>query len=208
MNRKKEWSPIEIDKLVKLYPNSDTKELAKLFNTPVHIVYGKANKLGLKKTAEHLKESQARTNKNLIIHGQKHRFVKGQKPMNFGQKMSKEVYERVKIGMFKKGGLPHNVKFDGYTRVDVDGYTHIRIAQGKFIPLHRKIWMDHNGELPPNHIIIFKDGNKQNFDINNLVCISRQEHAIRNAPHKYPEELKKLIKLNNKLKKQINEKQN
>ena len=47
--------------------------------------------------------------------------------------------------------------------------------------LHRQIWIKHFGKIPKDefgvtHEIHHKDGNKLNNDIDNLICISLQEH--------------------------------
>ena len=53
--------------------------------------------------------------------------------------------------------------------------------------LHRVIWSDHNGPVPPGSIIRHKDGNPSNNEISNLECVNKQEHlktcrtrAVRN----------------------------
>ena len=46
---------------------------------------------------------------------------------------------------------------------------------------HILIWEEHNGKVPAGHLINFKDGNRFNFDINNLMCITRAEHGIMNS---------------------------
>lgn len=45
--------------------------------------------------------------------------------------------------------------------------------------LHREVWKDHNGEIPDGHHIHHKDGDPTNNDIENLECVSPQEHAER-----------------------------
>lgn len=46
--------------------------------------------------------------------------------------------------------------------------------------LHRRIWEDANGEIPPKHHIHHKDGNKSNNSLENLECISEKDH-----PHQH-----------------------
>ena len=43
---------------------------------------------------------------------------------------------------------------------------------------HRKIWIETFGEVPEGHIIHHKDGNKKNNSLDNLLCISRKDHAL------------------------------
>jgi hypothetical protein len=101
------------------------------------------------------------------------------------------------------------MKYDGHERICAkDGYVYIRIAKGKYVLKHRLVWEQHNGPIPKGHIIIFKDRNKLNLNIDNLQMVTLRENMLRNTVTKYPIELQQLIKLNNKLKTTLNEKQN
>jgi len=42
--------------------------------------------------------------------------------------------------------------------------------------LHRRIWEEHKGKIPPDHHIHHIDDNWKNNDITNLECIPRSEH--------------------------------
>ena len=60
--------------------------------------------------------------------------------------------------------------------LDADGYTYVKIANPrKWILKHRKIWIDNFGEIPESHAVIFLDGNKQNFDLFNLILVHRRD---------------------------------
>lgn len=48
---------------------------------------------------------------------------------------------------------------------------------GGGISLHRQIWIDHHGAIPPKHHIHHKDGNRDNNDIANLECLPASEHC-------------------------------
>ena len=118
-------------------------------------------------------------------------FKKGQVPMNKGKKMSPEVYERVKHSMFHKGNIPHNHRPVGSERINVDGYTEIKVAEpSKWRLKQRVIYEEATGEkLTKNDIVIFLDGDRQNFDINNLVRMTRAELVRYNQDHLYGEEV-------------------
>lgn len=45
--------------------------------------------------------------------------------------------------------------------------------------LHREVWKDHHGEIPEGNHIHHKDGDPTNNDIENLECVTPQEHAER-----------------------------
>lgn len=89
--------------------------------------------------------------------------------------MSDETKEKVKKTWFKKGQIPKNHKPVGSTRVDRDGYKLIKIAEpNKWALYHRRLYEETHGEkLKKNEAVIFADGDKSNFDIDNLIKISR-----------------------------------
>lgn len=103
------------------------------------------------------------------------RFPKGHIPQNKGKKMSPEVYEKSKRTMFHKGHTPVNHRPVGSERINVDGYTEIKVAEpSKWRLKQRVIYEEHYGvELTKDDAIVFLDGNKQNFDIDNLFRLSR-----------------------------------
>ena len=104
------------------------------------------------------------------------RYEKGHVPNNKGKKMSKEQYGKCKRTMFRKGNIPHNHRPIGSERINVYGYTEVKVEEpNKWRPKHQVVWEREYGKIPKQHVIIFADGNKQNFDLDNLVCISRQE---------------------------------
>jgi hypothetical protein len=62
--------------------------------------------------------------------------------------------------------------------------------------------MEH-GPIPKGAIIRFKDGNKLNFDIENLILIDPKQNMELNTIHRYPEEMQSTMKTISKLKKII-----
>lgn len=200
----KAWTDYEMKIISEKYPNSSSKELQQFINRTSQAITMKAHLMGVKKSSQWLKDEAIRISER----GERCRFVKNHIPFNKGKSMDPETYQKIKHTFIKKGNIPHNTKYDGYTRISKDGYIEVRVRPGKFMLMHRKVWIDHHGEIPKSHAVSFIDGNKLNVDISNLKLISRAELCCRNMIHKYPENIKELIKLNNKLKKQINEKQN
>ena len=102
-------------------------------------------------------------------------YRKGDEPWNKGREMSDETKEKVKKTWFKKGQIPKNHKPVGSTRVDKDGYKLIKIAEpNRWVLYHRHLYEKAHGEkLKKSDAVIFADGNKLNFDIDNLVKVSR-----------------------------------
>ena len=115
-------------------------------------------------------------NNHHVSSGLTGRFEKGHVPDNKGKKMSKEQYEQCEKSMFRKGHIPHNHRQIGSERINVYGYTEVKVAEpNKWRPKHQVIWEREHGAIPKQHVIIFADGNKQNFDLDNLICVSRKE---------------------------------
>lgn len=110
------------------------------------------------------------------------KFKKGQTSWNKGKKMSPEQYEKCKKTMFQKGNNAANNErplFD--ERIDVDGYTYIKVKQpNKWMLKHRWIYEKEKGKIPKEYNLIFADGNRQNFDLDNLILVSNAELFIMN----------------------------
>ena len=131
-------------------------------------------------TQEQLKSFLSRRH---IIRFENHgRFEKGHVPANKGKKMPAAVYEKAKHTMFKKGHTPGNHREVGSERINVEGYIEIKVAEPNHWRLkHRVIYENyHNVKLKTTDVVIFLDGNKQNFDIENLALIDRGINAIMN----------------------------
>ena len=95
--------------------------------------------------------------------------------------MSKEQYEKCKPTMFKKGHIPKNHREIGSERITKDGYIEVKIEDPDVWGLkHRLIYEEHYGEIPAGYSVIFGDGDKLNFDINNLILVSRSELLLMN----------------------------
>lgn len=108
------------------------------------------------------------------------RFKKGQTAHNKGIKgWYAQGMER---NWFKKGNISWNHKPVGSERVNVDGYVEIKVEEPKKWQLkHRYIWEKENGKIPKGMLLIFKDNNKLNIDLDNLMLISKAENAVING---------------------------
>ena len=83
---------------------------------------------------------------------------------------------------FQKGHIPENAKPMGNERINKEGYIEIKIRERRtkekpntYALKQRVIWEKAYGEIPPGHVIIFKDGNKLNCELSNLAIVSRAE---------------------------------
>lgn len=159
------WTEEELEFLREVYPYYPNKEIAEMIK----------EKFGFEVTDKQL--ANARKNNDLPKKAIPNSgcYRKGDVPWNKGKGMSEEVKEKVKKTWFKKGEIPKNHRPVGSTRITVDGYTEIKIAEpNKWALYHRYIYEKAHGvKLAKNEAVIFVDGDKSNFDIDNLVKVSR-----------------------------------
>ncbi len=182
------------------YLTMPVKAMAKKINRSYCGIMGRLNKLSLVIPPETVEANK--------LKGQ---FKEGQVSFNAGLKqtdyMSAEAIEASKPFRFKKGNIPHNTKSDGEITIRADKrgikYQFIRVSQGVWEPLHRYNWIKKNGEIPESSCIIFKNGNTLNAELDNLELISFQQNMERNTIHRYPEDIKELIRLTHKLNRKI-----
>lgn len=123
-------------------------------------------------------------------------FPKGHVPLNKGKKGMFNVGGNKTS--FKAGIKPLNIDPIGTEKLLSDGYVWIKIND---IPKakkgvnwdqkHRVVYEQTHGPIPEDHVVIFADGDKTNFDLSNLILVSRSELLIMNK--------KKLIQANSEL---------
>lgn len=207
---RRKWNKSE-DKFLKESVGKITwKECAGNLNRSVRSVYSRVNTLGLK----HPKKFIAKITKEKWLSGEmegckKSWYTKGSVPANKGKKQSEfmtpEGITNSAKTRFKKSHNPHNHKPVGHTRVDKDGYTYIKVAEPNVFKLkHRVLWEEAHGPIPRGSIIQFVNGDKSDIRLENLQIISREKQIGQNTIHRYPNEVKQLIKLQHKLTKKIN----
>lgn len=84
---------------------------------------------------------------------------------------------------FQEGNLPENTKPIGYERITKDGYVEVKVkmrpsrvdCNDNFVAKHRLIWEQLHGPIPDDCVVIFKDGDKQNFDPDNLALVTKAQ---------------------------------
>lgn len=100
------------------------------------------------------------------------RFEKGVIPYNLGTK----GLTGARKTSFKKGHIPNNHREVGSERVNIYGYVEIKVAEPKTWRLkHQVVWESVNGPIPKGCVVIFADKNKFNFDIDNLLLITKRQ---------------------------------
>lgn len=106
------------------------------------------------------------------------RFKKGNIPYNKGTKGLNKPNKT----SFKKGNIPHNHRPVGSERLNVDGYTEVKVGEpDKWVSKQRYIWEQNYGKIKRGYVVIFADRDKTNFNIDNLVLISNRELQIMNS---------------------------
>jgi hypothetical protein len=166
------------------YRTMTIRELTAAFNA----------RFGTEKTESHLK---AFTHNHKVRSGRTGRFPKGHVPVNKGTKGLKGP----NVTSFREGHVPANRKPLGHERIDTkDGYIHIKVPQQnpytgfptRYRPKHVWLWEEHNGPIPDGMVVVFKDSDKLNCVLENLMLVSRSE-LLRMNQHRYadmPDELK------------------
>ncbi len=157
----------EIEYLKEVALGRSNKEITEMFN--------KKFKLNLSE-----KIISATRKRYGIKTGSDGRFGKGNIPFN----KDKKGLTGANKTSFKKGNKPHNWVPIGSERITKDGYIQIKIQEGKFQHnwkgKHILIWEESNGPVPKGHNVIFGDGNNRNFDLDNLILVSKKQMLILN----------------------------
>ena len=195
--------------LRELYPEMKTEAVAKILGRSVSSVNGAASKLNLRKSDRYLSSPDAcrlRRGNNV---GSGFRFEKGHVPENKGVRMPGFAPGRMAETQFRKGQNGHNWMPIGATR-KIDGYVYLKVGDERRVaytrnwrPIHVIRWEETNGPVPAKHALVFKDGNRENIELDNLELITRSELMRRNSIHNLPAELVEVIQLSGALKRKI-----
>lgn len=114
-------------------------------------------------------------------------YKKGHVPVNKGLKwdeyLTKEQQQKSLKTTYKKGHKSHNAVNVGDEAMRCtshdEGYVYVKVCDGKlnknWKPKQQVIWEKKYGEVPKGHKVIFLDGNRFNFDINNLAIVTNGE---------------------------------
>ena len=104
------------------------------------------------------------------------KFKNGHVPTNKGKKVPREM--QAVATQFKKGNMPPTYRPVGSERYDAyHGGQLIKTADPNvWEPKSRVVWREHHGEIPSGHVIVCRDGDSRNCDIENLACLQKREH--------------------------------
>ena len=160
----KKYTDDIINFLREIAPGKTYKEIVEIFN----------KKYDLEMTTEKLSSLFGRKK---IKTGTTGCFRKGFIPWNKGVK----GYIGANKTSFKKGNKPANWKPVGSERIDSNEYTLIKVAEpNKWVFKHRLVYEQKYGEISKGSVIIFADGDKNNLNIDNLLCVTREELKVLN----------------------------
>ncbi len=181
------WSTEIVDYLIQNHKGKSLIELADMINKKFNLNINNQDVSNLK--------ARLRIRKGIILDPAINDgcIKKGSIPPNKGKKwdeyMSKEGQANSRKTCFKKGNKSHNAVPVGtehmrYSSKDDIGYVYVKICDGKgnknWIPKQHVVYQQHYGKIPENSKVIFADGNRFNFDINNLILVSNSEELIMN----------------------------
>jgi len=177
------------------YKNKTAAEMTGLFNS--HF-----------KTSKTLQQIISFVHNHGINSGRSGCFPKGHKSWNSGTKGQGLTGENK--NSFKKGNIPKNRKPIGSERIcSKDGFILIKVAETnphtgfptRYKHKHRHIWEKANGDVPAGMVVAFKDGDKLNCDLDNLMLISRAELLTLNqyGYRDLPDELRPAVRTLTKL---------
>ena len=191
-NYKKQWTKEEYWQHQTRYPKGmyefirdnswgvSSKEMAEMVN----------EKFGTDWTATGIKQFRQRHGIKSGVTGW---YQKGHAPGNKGKKLEEyvgeeraaEIKRRIAPTQFKKGEAPMNELPVGSIVVNAQGYK-LRKRQmngtlwERWEFLHRAVWVENYGPIPDGMMVIFRDNDRLNCDINNLTLVSKSENAALN----------------------------
>lgn len=73
----------------------------------------------------------------------------------------------------------------GYTFIKVRNDVAAKYSMENYMPKHRYIWEQTHGPIPENYCVVFLDGDKTNFSLDNLMAIPRNELLAMNRHNLY-----------------------
>ena len=142
-----------------------------------------------KKHKKHIWSNEEREYLESIVEGRSYNEIALKMYERFGCKLNKNqiggMIKRLKlktgIDTKYKPNHSHGQVAIGSEHYSNNGYIKIKVANPSVWRMkHHLIYEQHYGEIPPGHAVIFADGNKHNFDIDNLLLVKKGELSVLN----------------------------
>jgi hypothetical protein len=212
----KTWTDKEDQKLKEIYPHLLNAEVAKSLGRSIKAVENRAFLFKLKKTKDFMSQV-AKSNPRFMEGGKKSRFQKGHKTWTkgvkgeeFKKRIGEKSFQSMAKTQFKPGTQPPNFEPIGTIKIRKDKrgvpYKFIKSDKpGNWPHLHREVWEQTNGPIPKGSIIAFIDGNTLNCELSNLVCLTKAENMLRNSKNNFPEEIKQIITIKQRITRKLNQ---
>jgi len=213
---RRKWSDAEIELLEREYPTRPSRELATLLGVDLSSLQKKTSLLGLKKTAEFLASpASGRLTPESCEIGKPHRFPPGHVSPNKFPRGPGYAPGRMAETQFKKGQRDRKWTPIGTIRISSNGYALRKVRDvpraGRFNWefVHRLVWAEANGPIPPGHVVSFRPGrfttDAEKIAVDALELITHAEHLRRHSMHtNYPPEVVQLIQLKGVVRRVIN----
>lgn len=181
------WTDDEVAELRRLFPDHTAREISERTGRGVRSIELKARQLGLRKTSEWIAE-RARAAMADPSHPARGRTLET---------------------MFQPGHRPHTWMPIGSDRTSKEGYLQRKTAdtgctRRDYALVHHLVWRMHGHHIPAGHALVFRDGDKRNFDINNLELVTRAELMRRNSLHRHGPDIARAYQLVGALNRKIN----
>lgn len=197
------WTPWQLYWLEILYPDYSAEDLVKYLGHPIKSIHTKASSMKLRKSASFLS-----ANTRILLNGKRgvsSQFKKGQEAWNKG------IKSNLAPGAgFQPGNKPVNSKPIGTLVKNRCGRFRIKIAMhpAKWEMAHIHAWVQAGNPLPVHpEVFKFKDGNKENWALENLEISTKQKIMEENNLKNLPENLQEIIRLKGRIVRKINGKQ-
>jgi hypothetical protein len=220
--RQHEWTAEQVALLREMYPDTPMPEIERRLGLPLTIIYAKATRLGLRRSASYLASPHACRLRRGGGVGAEHRFPKGNVPANKGQRRPGFAPGRMRETQFKKGrpaNQSHNYVPIGAEKVEKkNGYLVRKVTDDpaiapvrRWVAVHRLVWEAANGPVPPGHAIAFVGGRRtavrDEITLDRLELVSQAEMMRRNTIHNLPKPLVEVIQLRGAINRQIRKKE-
>ena len=178
----KKWTPQQDEWLKALYPDTDNRTIASVMCCSYSAIKNRAVIKGLKKSEEYLTREKPGC------------FPKENQPWNKGK--SFQSGGRSIETQFRSGHRPQNWLPVGTEVIDKDNFLKRKVRDDapptmsrlnwKFV--HVLKWEEYHGRpVPPKHVVRLKDGDRRNFEPDNLVLLRMAENAVLNKLFAMPD---------------------